>query len=72
MKYVRTKDGIYEVKRETDITYELNTQNMVYRVYKFEVIKQANTIKELCDELVARNKKNRRNICNSIKEIQVI
>ena len=52
MKYIRTKDGIYEVKCETDITYELNTQSMLYRVYKSEVIKQADTIEELCDEFV--------------------
>jgi len=56
MKYIRTKDGIYEVKCETDITYELNTQSMLYRVYKSEVIKSADTIEELCDRFVIEYK----------------
>lgn len=46
MSYIRTKNGVYEVlNKETDICVLTNRS----WVYKFEIIKQADTIKEMTD-----------------------
>jgi hypothetical protein len=68
MKCIRTKDGIYEVKKEYDIYYEVTIpesqlkydedNNCYYEESKWDaflkkdVIKVADTIEELCDEFV--------------------
>ncbi len=58
MKYIRTKDGVYEVEKpsedndflvENDV-YVLTTVG--YLPYKKDIIAQADTIEELCDEFV--------------------
>lgn len=61
-KYIRTKDGIYN----TDNLYiceELNdkpyaTKNNGLCIYKESIIKQANTIEELCDVFIKKSKEN--------------
>lgn len=59
MKYIRTKDGIYKRREDTYIE-----DNILYQVgYDFgriclgEVIKESNTIEELCDRFVFKDKK---------------
>ena len=62
MKYIRTKDGIFEVYKETENGYNINTKPFLEttktRCYlnpfisKEKVINQADTIEELCDEFV--------------------
>lgn len=57
MKYIRTKAGeIYDID-DLYICDELNdkpygVKNSSWVIYKESIIKQANTIKELCDEFV--------------------
>ena len=51
MKYIRTKDGIYQItdpNRKTNITVCTNHG----WVFKEDIIKQADSIEELCDEFV--------------------
>ena len=53
MKYIRTKDGVYEV---VDNLYENGTwyyknNNQVFP-FKMEKVKVADTIEELCDEFI--------------------
>ena len=50
MRYIRTKDGrIIKIGEQTDVGYEKGT----FEVHnKTGVLKQADTIKELCDEFV--------------------
>lgn len=56
MKYIRTKDTIFKVVEETDIIYKVvaKSKKNTYSKSKCqtEVIKQANTIEELCDSEV--------------------
>ena len=59
MKYVRTKDGrIIKIGEQTDIGYEKGTfevHNKIGIVASYEpieVLKEADTIKELCDDFV--------------------
>lgn len=58
MKYIRTENGIYKRREDTYIE-----NNILYQIgYNFgranlgEVIKQADTIEELCDEFVGVDK----------------
>lgn len=47
--YIRTEDGVYEVlDKETDICV---LTNRTWK-YKSDIISQANTIEELCDEFI--------------------
>ena len=56
MKYIRTKDGIFEV---TD-SYKVGAGFIKYEVKNalciadFEIIKQADTIEELCDAFIVK------------------
>jgi len=55
MKYIRTKDGIYETKNLINVELEDERFKNIYRDENwvlYEVIKQADTIEELCDEFV--------------------
>lgn len=52
MKYIRTCDNIYHVYKETDNWYYVD-RDLSIIIHKDEVIRQANTIEELCDEAVA-------------------
>ena len=59
MKYVRTKDGrIIKIGEQTDVGYEKGTfevhnkAGIVASYEPIEVLKQADTIKELCDDFV--------------------
>lgn len=55
MKYILTKNEIYEVHHEDDTWFyaiEKNNPNAYLLVYKEDVIKQADTIEELCDKFV--------------------
>ena len=59
MRYIRTKDGrIIKIGDQTDVGYEKGTfevHNKIGIVASYEpieVLKQADTIKELCDEFV--------------------
>ena len=55
MKYIRTKDGIYEIDETTILTslppcYKvIKLTDKYYAINKQQVIKQADTIEELCD-----------------------
>lgn len=58
MKYIRTKDGIYEVKHdEKNFIYKGSNMIAIYDpkiyqvrdIHKDEIIKQADNIEELCD-----------------------
>ena len=57
MKYIRTKDGIFEVVKEDDEWVDI-ISNFERRmkcqccIKKKGIIKQADTIEELCDEFV--------------------
>ena len=54
MKYIRTKDGVYEVVDTYEVSYVIGYTEDGFdkKVYKEDVIKQADTIEELCDEFV--------------------
>lgn len=51
MKYIRTKDGIYEKANQTIYKNEELEYIDGYELVK--IIKQADTIEELCDEFVS-------------------
>lgn len=56
-KYIRTKDTIFEVVEETPIIYRVKAKGNPHNIYskskcQTEVIKEAGTIEELCDEFV--------------------
>lgn len=60
MKYIRTKDGVYEVNEvivRNRKMYELsNVDNLIRKESLKEIIiAQADTIEELCDELVVKH-----------------
>ena len=61
MKYIRTKDGVYSEKltRINDNKVYVRDLCCDYEEYTYagEVIKQADTIEELCDEFVIVNGK---------------
>ena len=51
-KYIRTKDGVYEVEKKLSYCYLDKNDNE----YLFEdILSQADTIEELCDEFVFIN-----------------
>ena len=62
MKYIRTKDGIYElmpnIEQEYKVSFDGKTLEPAYYIINHEwvaqkdVIKQADTIEKLCDEFV--------------------
>ena len=57
MKYIRTKDGIIESKRVKFLDngqVELTDGKHSWRLDCFPIIKQADTIEELCDEFVIK------------------
>jgi hypothetical protein len=59
MRYIRTKGGIYELqKTKSGEKYLVKTNELIpeWNTEKYEVIRQADTIEELCDELVATNR----------------
>lgn len=55
MKYIRTKDGIYEVAKEQKNNFLVSLKNIEEDCYdvpcinKKDILKQANAIPELCD-----------------------
>lgn len=55
MEYIRTKNGIYEVVDTYEVSYVIGytEDGFEKKVYKEDVIKQADTIEELCDRFVA-------------------
>lgn len=58
MKYIRTKDGIYEYTSHSkafDGVYT-TTRDINHLILYKEIVKQANTIEELCDEFVVVQK----------------
>lgn len=61
MKYIRTKDGIYEVK---DNFIVLKEQELYLPHFQDHIIAQADTIEKLCDEFVI--------VCGAFKFPQVI
>ena len=53
MKYIRTKDGyLLEVIRESESKKSYITKPNGWVIHKDRVIKQADTIEELCDEFI--------------------
>lgn len=58
MKYIRTKDGIYKVVKEQKNHFIISMENIEEDCYdvpcikRNDIIKQADTIEELCDEFV--------------------
>ena len=50
--YIRTKDGVYEVEKEECGFYCCKGLEMAIAPYDEEVIKQSETLEELCDEFV--------------------
>ena len=60
MKYIRTKDGIYEINRYYEPRdYYWVKQDCEQPISSDEIIKQADTIEELCDEAVFFDKDNK-------------
>lgn len=58
MKYIRTKDGIYKTRQCYPEETFFENVTYVYRhefVKNKDIVKQANTIEELCDEFVCIN-----------------
>ena len=56
MKYIRTKDGVYEIDRYYEPRdYYWVKQDCEQPICGDEIIKQSDTIEELCDELVQVN-----------------
>lgn len=57
MKYVRTKDKIYEIceNGETYNGFGCKTKEGVIKIHKKDIVKQADTIEELCDEFVVKS-----------------
>jgi len=60
--YIRTKDGIFKLKKEEILCgvkfYDYETkEDFVNRIREENIIKQADTIEELCDEFVIVNGK---------------
>lgn len=53
MKYIRTKDGIYRTTKNFVVGKE---HYVAWHDFYEEIIKQADTIEELCDEFVAIHK----------------
>ena len=73
MKYIRTKDGIYELVKEDGNWLEIisNFERKMQchcEIKKHAVIKQADTIEELCDAFVSVDKDNNR-ICHLWNEL---
>lgn len=62
MKYIRTKDEIWEImeiKSDYEKTYYHCKHNLIgKRFEEINIIKQADTIKELCDEFILFDKDN--------------
>ena len=56
MKYIRTKDGIYELEKYKEKYHYFKVNGSVYKIQKINECKQADTIKELCDECVIISK----------------
>ena len=55
MKYIRTKDAIYKVRKPALDEYLWEDSTYVYgheHIKNSEIIEQADTIKKLCDEFV--------------------
>lgn len=53
MKYIRTKNGVYEIVDIYESKYVIGYEDSVALVvYKEDVINQADTIEELCDTYV--------------------
>ena len=66
MKYIRTKDGIFEVVKEDDewvdaISNFERKMKCQFCIKKKGVLKQADTIEELCDGLIVEDKDNTNN-----------
>ena len=58
MKYIRTKDAIYKVRKPALDEYLWEDSTYVYgheHIKNSEIIKQADTIKELCDRFIVIN-----------------
>ena len=56
MKYIRTKDGVYEIDRYYEPRdYYWVKQDCEQPIGSDEIINQADTIEELCDVIVCRN-----------------
>lgn len=57
MKYIRTKDEIFEVTSKAGHIYCAENQNNEFVLVNGRVVeKEADTIEELCDEFVAENR----------------
>lgn len=62
MRYIRTKDGIYEIDETMILTsmppcYKvIKPTDKYYAINKKSVIKQANTIEELCDKFIIHSR----------------
>ena len=69
MKYIRTKDGIYENEKCRIIT-NVAGEKMLYAngqlFNNFSIIKQSDTIEELCDKWVFDNEFGERNVIKNI------
>lgn len=70
MRYIRTKDGLYETIT-TDCGWEIpvyaNNDFGEKYIQEDNVVKQADTIEELCDKFVAVDKENYHWIDNSFR-----
>ena len=58
MKYIRTENGVYAIDREGENTVigVTPTDNFGVWIHKSDIIAQASTIEELCDEFVLFDK----------------
>lgn len=71
MKYIRTKDGIYELDKYKEKYHYFKVNGSAYKLQKVSECKQADTIEELIDEYVRVHKtfNNRSMICD--KELAI-
>ena len=56
MKYIRTKNGIYEIINENETFYECVGKIFISKDIFYHKDRLADTIEELCDEFVCDNK----------------
>ena len=66
MKYIRLAHAIFEVVEEKELVYRVKSKGNPHNIYskskcQNDVIKEADTIEELCDGLIVEEKDNESN-----------
>lgn len=74
MKYIRTKDAIYKVRKPALDEYLWEDSTYVYKhehIKNSEIIKQADTIDDLCDEFVVVREKQKPITFTNLEQVQL-